>query len=213
MIQFGALYELGQAYLWAGHYNDAEAILKRAYRQAESSDLDNPKAVARMGVLEVQIERGELTEVEPHIKRVLRFCTRTGNAKLARHCTASLGRVAVKMGRYDDAVEIYRQLQEQVRNPTVEWRCYTNGDLAYALVNAEQTEGARLVLAETKSLSSQIPMSLDLYYRLIDARILISKGEWVPAKALLTEVTTDLDALEHPTQSHLRVVLSEVESA
>jgi tetratricopeptide (TPR) repeat protein len=213
MIQFAALYELGQAYLWAGHYNDAESIFKRAYRQAESSGLDNPKAVARMGVLEVQIARGEVTEAEPDIKRVLRFCTRTGNAKLARHCTTGLGRVAVTMGRYDDAVEIYRQLQEQVRNPTVEWRYYINGDLAYALVNAGQVEGARLILTEMESLGSQIPPDADLFYRLVHARILISKGEQGAAKALLVEVTSELDVLEHPPQSSLRVVLSEVESA
>jgi thioredoxin-like negative regulator of GroEL len=156
---------------------------------------------------------GEAQDIDPQLKRVLRFCARTGNVKLARHCERMIGDVYHETHRYDEAVETFRQLVEKAHNNPEVWRHNITLNLAHSMIEAGQIVGARHLLKDVGAMRLRMSPLLNLNYQLIVSRMLIATGDTDTAQAQLSEVSSALDALDLPPQSWIRILFSSIESA
>jgi len=102
--QAGLLANLGVAYQWEGRWDEALSHYERGREESLKIGNQVDAELARLNIAEILTDRGELAEAEKMLLEALPRWKALEYRYFLAACLSLIGRVALRSGRYDDAL-------------------------------------------------------------------------------------------------------------
>src|SRR5262249_20995281 len=120
-VSFQALcsLSLGEAQMWAGHLEEAQAFAERALAHARAHQGRGHEAYALclLGEIAARREPPEVTQAEAHYRHALTLADELGMRPLVAHCHRGLGTLYTSVGQWEQArtalpaaIEMYQSM-------------------------------------------------------------------------------------------------------
>jgi tetratricopeptide (TPR) repeat protein len=116
----GSMLQLGEAYLWIGHLNDAFQLAERALKLSSSRKErgSQARALRLLGEIAMHREPSEVDRAEGHYRQALALAEELGMRPLQAHCHLGLGTLYTQVNRaaqaraeLSTAIALYRAME------------------------------------------------------------------------------------------------------